>query len=52
MADPERLTFLLWKQESAGVRDSKWGHVSETEMLGHRLGELRARPETREMGVI
>ena len=38
-------------QESA-VRDSKWGHVPETEILDHRLGEHGVCLETREIGVI
>ena len=52
MADLGRLTFLLWRQESAGFGDSKWDYVPETEMLSHRLGELGAQPEARETGVI
>lgn len=52
MADLGRLTFLLWRQESAGFGDSKWDGVPETETLGHRPGELRVQPETRETGVI
>ena len=39
-------------QGYAGFRDSRWRRVPETEMLGHRLGELRAWLEAREMGVI
>ena len=34
-------------QESAGFGDSEQGHVPETEMLGHRLGEHGVRLETR-----
>lgn len=54
-----RLTFLLqdeWcrsiLQESAGFGDSERGCAPEIETLGHRPGELRVRPETREMGGI
>lgn len=58
-ADLGRLTFLhqqeqcgsAW-QESTGFGDSKWGCAPETEMLGHRLGELKVWPEIRETGKI
>ena len=40
------------RQESAGFRDSKQGHVPEIEMLSHRVGEHGVWTETRETGVI
>ena len=36
--------------ESAGFGDSKWGRVSEIEMLGHSPGEHGVWLETREAG--
>ena len=38
-------------QESARFRNSKQGHVTETEMLSHRQGKHRVRRETTETGV-
>ena len=39
-------------QGSAEFGDSRWSRVPETEMLGHKLGELGVQLEARETGVI